>query len=426
MSRPLVSHPLAPALSGFVLALMARLVLIAMAPWNYNLDGFQRWAGRDHLLVFDWLPATQSIIWLVTALGGDITAARVAMAVVASGAIAAGVMLARKLGGAAAGWCFLPVAVFSPFLAWSVVLYQEGTFLLFLLSALAAALHGRLKLADGLIGALALVRYEGWPFVLLYVVWRRDWRAGVALWGMALWLGLKLVGIEGFEPAPVNLADWEGMDQRFSWAMLGESVVALAEDAWQTGAWALLLAGLLGAVEAVRKRQEGAALLAMMMLGQAGIVVGWMIGLEGVLVRMQVVIGVLAGVFAAALAGRVWQQGRFRAGLVLLLLSAGVGWGRMGHLIAQRNQHSVRWEAALVEEMDACPECEWVVWPRDNFGVKGRHDGCEVIQGLSQRRHGAGFWCAPWLDEVASDEAPPEGAWEARWKRREGYQAAPP
>ena len=109
------------ALVAFVLALLARVGLIATHPTMYSMDAYQRWGGRAHLLVQDWLPATQSIVWLTDIVGGGQIAARVAMSVVAAVALAAGGLCARRLGGPVAGWAFLPVVVFGPSLTWTSV-----------------------------------------------------------------------------------------------------------------------------------------------------------------------------------------------------------------------------------------------------------------------------------------------------------------
>ena len=36
------------------------------------MDAYQRWGGRAHLLVQDWLPATQTMVWGMASLGGGI------------------------------------------------------------------------------------------------------------------------------------------------------------------------------------------------------------------------------------------------------------------------------------------------------------------------------------------------------------------
>lgn len=416
-------RPLAPALAGLMLALLMRLVLIALAPWNFSFDGYQRWAGREHLLIQDWLPATQSILWVVDGLGGGIVAARIALSVVAALACAAGVSLARGMGGQSAAWCFVPFAVFAPFLGWSTVPYQEGTFLLLLLGGLAAAVHARLRLADLLIGALALVRYEGWPFVLAYVLWRRDPRALRALWGIGLWLLLKqTLELTGHASSPTDFADWEGITERFSTAALWTSVVKLGGQAWLTGFWAVAVVGLIGAVAAVRERLRGAGLLVVLIGGQAAAVAGWLVGLETAIVRMQVVLGMLCGLFVATLAGRLWDAGRLRPLVVVLALGATAGWSATGIMLAKRSIRSVRWEVALAEEWAAHPERRWLVYPRSGLGTRSRHDGCEILQGLTERIHGRDYWCAPWLD----DASPPDGLWQARWRKKKGYRTAAP
>ena len=418
-----MSRSLAPALAGLVLALVMRLVLIALAPWNFSFDGYQRWAGREHLLIQDWLPATQSVLWVVAGLGGGILAARIALSVVAALACAAGVLLVRAMGGQSAAWCFVPFAVFAPFLAWSTVPYQEGTFLLLLLGGLAAALHERLRLADLLVGALALVRYEGWPFVLVYVLWRRDPRALRALWGIGLWLLLKqTLELTGHASSPTDFADWEGITERFSTADLSTSLVKLGGQAWLTGAWAVVLLGLAGAAVAVRDRLRGAWLLVVLIGGQAAAVAGWLVGLETAIVRMQVVLCMLCALFVATLAGRLWDSGRLRPLLVVLALAATIGWSVTGIWLAQRSIRSVRWEVELAEEWAAHPERQWVVHPRSGLGTRSRHDGCEILQGLTERIHGRDYWCAPWLE----DEPIPAGLWQARWRKKKGYRTDAP
>jgi hypothetical protein len=404
-----------PAVAGFLLALLARLALIALAPWNFSFDGYQRWAGREHLLIQDWLPATQAILWATDRLGGGILAARIALSVVAAGAVAA-----RSLGGPSAAWCFVPLGLFAPFLAWSTVPYQEGTFLLLIFASMAAALHDRLLLADLLAGAVALVRYEGWPFVAVYILWRRDPRALRALWGAGLWLALKHgLDLTGHAASPTDFADWEGITERFSPAVLGDSLVKLAGQVWQTGGGLIVLAGLVGAADALRRRLRGAVVLALLIAGQAAAVAGWLVGLETAIVRMQVVGGMLAGVFVAVLAGRLWDAGRLRWLLVALAVGGSAGSFVTAVLLAQRSIASVRWEVSLAEAWAAHPERRWLVIPRAGLGTRSRHDGCEILQGLTERVHGRDFWCQPWV------EAAPEGLWRAEWSRG-GYQTSPP
>ena len=110
-------------------------------------DGYQRWAGRDHILVQDWLPVTQALIWLTAQLGGDIYVGRLVMAFVAASAAGAGTWLAQSLAAervgpreaTTAGWAFVIAALFGPWSSWGTVFYQESTFLLVLFGGLALA-----------------------------------------------------------------------------------------------------------------------------------------------------------------------------------------------------------------------------------------------------------------------------------------------
>ena len=43
----------------FTIELLVRVALILTYPDNYSMDAYQRWGGREHLLIQDWLPATQ-------------------------------------------------------------------------------------------------------------------------------------------------------------------------------------------------------------------------------------------------------------------------------------------------------------------------------------------------------------------------------
>ena len=118
--------------TAFLAALAVRALLLAAFPDNIGLDGFQRWAGRDWLLVQGWLPGPQLLIWSAGQLGVGIFGTRVLMAVVASLAVAAGAVLAEAIGGRAAGWMFIAAGAFGPFTLWGSALYQEGLFLLVL------------------------------------------------------------------------------------------------------------------------------------------------------------------------------------------------------------------------------------------------------------------------------------------------------
>lgn len=391
--------PSPPVLAAFGVALAARLVLIQQYPVNLGLDGFQRWAGRDYWLVQGWLPATQMVVWAVAELGGSFLAARVAMAVVASLAIGAGAMVAEAVAGRVGAWLFLGAATFGPFLLWGTALYQEGTFLLFLFGGLALALRGHPRLGDLVIGAVGLVRYEGWPLVALYALWRRDPRALTAGWGIALWMfGRGVLGWTGHHASPVNyFSDWDGIVERFSLATWAGEVGWLAERAFGVGAFTI---GGLGAAGAwIGRRRPEVLLVAIMALAQVALVLVWIAGLEQATYRMLVIPALLAAVPASvavtwihAKLPREWMRAGLVTGLVVLM---GVGLVDASRVV----RGEVRWtrpERAALDEMAGCPECRWYVVPRTEIGPRDRHDGCELLQGVSALRHGEDFFCDAW------------------------------
>ena len=283
----------------FAVHMAVRWALIAAYPENYSMDAYQRWGGREHVLVQDWLPVTQGLVWAVAKLGGGIDAMRLAMAVVGALAATAGAWVARVVGGPAAGWLFVPVGLFGPFLTWSVVPYQEGAFLAALFGGMAVALtahsegrpptHRAWRIADLLIGLLALVRYEGWPVVIVYIAWRRDARALIALWGAAVWLMCKASGLEGHAASPISYADWEGIQARFTLTGLNHTLRRLLMQSIDTAGVLLIPAGV-AAWEALRRQRRPAAwLFGLVFAGQLAALAGWIVGLETATYRMQAV-----------------------------------------------------------------------------------------------------------------------------------------
>jgi len=415
-------------LAVFLVELTVRLALVFTHPENYSMDAYQRWGGREHMLVQDWLPATQSVVWLVDALGGGITPMRVAMAIIGALAVTAGAWVARSWGGTAAGWLFIPIGFFGPFLTWSVVPYQEGTFLLALFGGMALALRATTErklpsdrlwwLADLTFGALPLVRYEGWPVTLLYIAWRRTPRAGLALWGAAIWLAVKAVGLEGHAASPISYADWEGIDARFDPAAIQATLAKLWTQMLDTKGAVLFPVGLLAWVHLARNRRPGIWLLGLALAGQLAALAGWIVGLETATYRMQAVPGVLLGLFAAASAGMLWNrwglQGRMALGAGALVATA--AFVPQGFDNARRSTRSVRWEARLVDTMQDCPTCTYLIKPRTGLGTRDRHDGCEIIQGLGAGMHGEKFWCQHWSEAPESFDATHAAQW-----RKGGY-----
>jgi len=412
----------------FVIELAVRLAVIQAHPENFSMDAYQRWGGREHLLVQDWLPATQFFIWVTAALGGSIMAMRIVMAIVGALAVTAGAWVARHIAGAPAGWLFIPFGLFGPFLTWSVVPYQEGTFFLALFGGLALALHAaadnrpasdRLWLiADVVAGVLPLVRYEGWPVTLLYILWRRQPRAWVASWGAALWLILKMADVQGHASSPISYADWEGLDARFEPKILLASLSKLWTQMLDTKGAVLLILGLGAWVHLFRAKRPWVIWLGLVFAGQLAALAGWIIGLETATYRMQAVPGVLLGLFIACSAGLLWTKVR-RPGQIILVLvggAAAVLFTRQAIDNAKRSTRAVRWETRLVKSMEDCPECRYLIKPRRGIGTRDRHDGCEIIQGLGMDVHGGRFWCQKWGQ--APDDF--QATHAARW-RKGGY-----
>jgi hypothetical protein len=412
----------------FAIELLARVALILTYPDNYSMDAYQRWGGREHLLIQDWLPATQSLIWIVDTLGGGIFMMRIVMAIVAALAVTAGAWVARHLGGAAAGWLFIPIGLFGPFLTWSVVPYQEGMFLLGTFGALALALEANSRgldrtapmwmIADITAGLIPLVRYEGWPVTILYIIWRRDPRACVALWGAALWVTLKTIGIESHASSPVNFADWEGISTRFDPQILSSTLGRLWRHMLDTKGIALLVTGIVAWIHLIRRSRPSSLLLGLIFAGQLAALFGWLIGLETATYRMQAIPGVLLGLFVAASGGILWEQKRWpiRSFIAIVAVFAAIAFVQQGFNNAYRSTRSVRWEARLVQEMEGCTDCRYLIKPRKGLGTRNRHDGCEIIQGLGTSLHGDQFWCQLW-GTVPDDF---EATHAARW-RKGGY-----
>lgn len=403
-------------LTAFVVAIIGRVAVLVAAPTPFAFDAFQRWAGREHLLVRDWLPATQAVVVATAALGGDHYGARAALAVVAALGVAAGAVVARRLGGPRAGWLFVPVGLFGPYLCWSTALYQEGTFLAVLLGGLALALRARAGEsgwlgADLLVGLLGLVRYEGWPVVLLYLLWRRSPRALAASWGALVWLSIRTLGVEGHAPSPVDYADWGGLAGRFDAAVYLASLDKLLSQSWQSGGLAVAALGVGGAGLLLHRRRDGAGLLCLTLLAQLAAVAGWLVGLETAIVRMQVVPVVLLGLLAAAGLGP-WLSTRARLiGAAVLVCVAGGLWLQDGLRLAQRAEAGLRWERELVAAVEAeQPDTMWLLTPRLGLGTRDRHDGCEIVEGMTDWSHGRDFHCETWPGER------PEGAsLQATW-----------
>lgn len=408
-----------PLLLALVAGVAARVWLILRFPNNFAFDGWQRWAGRDFVLVQDWLPVVQAVIVAVAHAGGGVQVTRVVLASITALGAAAGVFTAYAMGGRPAAWFFAVLSLFAPYLVWGSLMYQEGTFLAVLLGGLALALRAGVGLsavrlrgrswktllaADLAFGLLALIRYEGWPIVLCYLVWRRDLRALRALWGMAAWGLVKWAGLKGHYPSRVDyFEDWRGLADRFNLHDYLEQVQSMGDLLLRCGGLAVLVLGLASA--GMCWRQRGMPMVTVVLLGQLAATLLWIVGLETATQRMTVIPVVLAAVPLSVGAAELWQ--RFPRGRALLSAVC-VGWALFCVYASadqvDRERARVRPEVVALGRMQACPDCRWWVVPRTGLGARSRDDGCEILQGMTRLRHGEDFWCAPWLKDLSDVE----------------------
>lgn len=419
ISRTLRALP--PAGVAFALALVVRLWLVHLLPWNYSFDAYQRWGGRDWLLVQGWLPATQSLVWAVGKLGGGLDALFVLLSVVGALAHAAGTRVAEWLGGRTAAWAFVALGVVGPFLAWSRVPYQEATFLLLLMGGLAQAASGRWTLADLLVGGVGLVRYEGWAFVLLYMAWRASPRALLAGWGVVAWLVVYgVLGVRGHASSPVDFDDWEGLSGRVTVGSWLDDVAGFGDQAFSAGTVPLAVAGIWGAVALWRRgRRRDTLFVLALVAAQLGITLVWIAGLETATYRMQVVPAFLLGLLGAAAAADIWdgvRDARARRLVEALLLLWIPGQVDEGAREARMSVNLVSEERAAIGAIEEHPDVVWWVEPRDGLGTRSRHDGCEALQGMMDDfRHGQDFFCGPWLSLEEALAARPKTTGLVRW-----------
>ncbi len=414
--RGLVRHPVAVAV---LVAFLARAWLIFRFPNNYAFDGWQRWAGRDHLLVQDWLPATQAVIYATAKLGGGVRVTRLVLAFLTALGVGAGTFTAGAIAGRPAAWVFACLAGFGPFLMWSGLLYQEGLFSAVFFAALALALRGGIGLsavrqrgrpaqlllaADVLFGLLCLVRYEGWPVALVYVVWRREVLGLRALWGITAWLLLKLAGVKGFYPSPVDyFEDWSGIRQRFDLHVWLAEVQSLGEFLLHSGGLIALVLGI--AATGMCWRARGVPFIGLVLAGQIVATLCWVAGMENATQRMIVLPVVFALLPASLGVAEVWQRFPRARPVFSAALLAWVGFGLYAAADqVDRERERMRPEVVALGRMQACKECRWWIVPRSGLGSRRRDDGCEILQGMTRMTHGEEFWCAPWLKDLPEVE----------------------
>lgn len=410
MSPPPSPSPLPAAIAPWAagaLAMAAHLVVLQDFPYNFAYDGFQRWGARDHILVQSWLPFTQTLIWGVSRISEDLLLVRLLLSVLASLGVGLWAAFAEKVGGPVAGWCVVAAATFGPFTVWSSTLYLEGPFFALLAGGLLAVAHGRTTLADLLMGSLALVRYEGWPFVLIYALWRgwqhRDLWVLRSFWGMALWLTLKgIFGVQGHNASPIDYDDWEGMGQRLTAWSLAMDVGHYGKLAARAGATVWGIGGLVAALLIRRMPQQFrpyVLLLDLLLTCQLAITVAWIAGLETAIRRMLVLPGMLSAALLGLGLAWVWPRlPRWSAAVGVLAALWGLGYGIWDSWDSVQDERwQVRFELAALEQMAECPDCVWWVEPRTGMGTRDRHDGCEAMQGLSILLHDQELRCARWI-----------------------------
>lgn len=403
-----MSRAIGPAVATVVAVnFFARVLLVEAFPVPFAFDGFQRWMGRDWVLVQDWLPLTQLLIWAAAQVGG-LEFTRLVMAAVGALAAGAGAWAAAGIAKKAeAAWWFLPFSLLGGFVAWTTVFYQEGTFLAVFYLGLALALSGRLGLADLAFGLLGLVRYEGWPILLFYLAWRREPRALLALWGAAVWVGIRLAEIEPFRGGPADFQDWKGLVERFSWSRQVDENLAMLEWTFTHGCVVPIGVALLNLRERVTRA------LVLLFLVQVAITEAWIAGLETATSRMLLVPTMLLAPAAAAYAAGVPEHWRRWAGIGLgafVLGQANAAWERCEY--ETRVNHA---EVELLAAVEACEDCVWWIDPRPRLGTRARHSGCEVIAGISELRFGVDAFCAGWQDAGAARQAFARCTSTARW-----------
>lgn len=396
----------------FAVAFLARLVVVGVYPDPWQFDAYQRWAARDHLWVQVWLPATQVVVWGVAQLGGGLLALRVVMSAIAAATVAMGALLARRLGGERSAWLYLPMALFGPYLMWSVVPYQESTLLLSLFGGL--LLTRRWPWAGALvIGALAFCRYEGWPILLVYIAVERRWSSLLCLWGVLAYFGIDALELNApYAASPDSFQDWEGLENKLTWRNARRLFVGL----WYEGANAGLQWIVVGALFTLRRFpwERETTVLVFAFLGQMAATVGWMFSLGIVFSRMAVLPGMVIAVVAAAEVGRRWDGFSPRARQVVVAFTAGLTIWSVANTApdVDRMFHIMRYDVGLVRVIEQCPSDVWSVVPRRHPGPRRRHDGCEVIQGLTDLRAGSEFTCKSWGWETDA-----EITMTAQWSR---------
>lgn len=430
MSNPrlgAVSSVPAAALAAFVVGFVARATAVFAFPSNYSFDSYQRWAAREHILVQDWLPGAQFFLHTMHRAGLSLLECRLGFSLVGAAAAAmvplvAAALCATEPARRRAAWAGTLAACFGPFVAWTTTFYPEGLYALVLLGALALAFRGRLGVADVLIGAAGLVRYEGWLAILLYLAWRRSPRALVALWGPAAWLLARAVlGPQGFAASPVDFADWNGAWARFD-------ILRFIENANQDFVRARISGGLLcwglAAFAAWRARGDSRALLvAAIWLGQLGFTFAWIAAIDSATSRMNALPVTLAWPLAALAVGEIASRLEHPALYALaaaLAVRTGTEMVEDSTQRARTETQKRNGESRIAAHLDARPGTKAWVEPAMGLGTRHRHDGCESILGNLASLHGERMWCAAWVPPPDAADLYAETNLLVRWSRETG------
>ena len=85
----------------------------------------------------------------------------------------------------------------------------------------------------------------------------------------------------------------------------------------------------------------------------------------------------------------------------------------------RRDTRNFRFERKLAKKIYECTDCRFLVIPRKGMGTRDRHDGCEVLQGVSHLMHPKDFSCKLWMDNIDKSKFTHQAKWI---DRKKGYQ----
>jgi hypothetical protein len=380
----------------FVLAFLIRICVILIWPSAFQFDAYQRWAGRDHLFIQVWLPATQFVVWLGAKVGLSMYGLRFVFAAMGSLALSLGGALAQQMAGRRAAWLFLPMVFFGPFLVWSTSPYQESTLLIFLFSGLLIT-YLKPRVSDWLMGAMALVRYEGWPLIVVHAIIRRSPWAVFSFWGcVLLGFGYGFDLIHPYQASPDSFEDWNDLSGHLKPRLVSFVMYRLAVITEFSGTNWLLIGILL--FPFIRNKNSTHWMLLLTALGQICATIGWALSLGVAFSRMMITIALPSAILLVVFVSQRWPNWkRWQRSILVLGVVGWTGWTlRDAYVDYSSYSKGIRFELELINQMERCPDDYWGIDPRVHPGRRARHDGCEVVQGLSEMRAGYDFSCMIW------------------------------